>query len=176
MERAGKVANRILAAKSKNGGILGVCPPSAFRDGRRPKPREPPMNARPAPALLAWLFRLLAVATGVYTAVLLFATHHPRPGDLVGDLVHRDKTLHFTAYGLLGLLVASTLVAAGRASWRSLVVAAVLLAAFAAADEVTQPLFGRSTETLDWVFDSVGIAAGFTLVAAARLAAGRRFG
>jgi VanZ family protein len=131
------------------------------------------MTLRPATAVSVWLSRLLAAATVVYTGILLFATHHPSPVNLVGDLVHKDKALHFIAYGLLGLLVASTLVAAGRSSWRSLLAAVLLLAAFAALDELTQPLFGRATEALDWVFDSIGIAAGFALVAVTRAAVTR---
>ena len=138
-------------------------PPSAMVCGSR---REYPMTVRPAAVLSAWTFRLLAAATAAYTAVLLFATHHPKPGDLVGDLVHRDKALHFTAYGLLGLLVAATIAAAGKLSPRAVAAAVAGLVAFAAADEVTQPLFGRSTEFLDWAWDSAGITAGFVVVAA----------
>lgn len=129
------------------------------------------MNVRPTSPASAVPFRLLAVATVAYTAILLFATHYRYPADLVGDLVRKDKAMHFTAYGLLGLLVASTLVAAGRSSWRTLVAGGLLLVAFAAGDEVTQPLFHRSTEALDWVFDCVGIAAGFAVVIAVRAAA-----
>lgn len=132
------------------------------------------MNVRPSAARSTWPLRLLAAATGAYTAVLLFATHHPKPGELVGELVHRDKTLHFTAYGLLGLLVAALIAVAGRLSLRAVVAAVVGLVAFAAADEVTQPLFGRSTELLDWVCDSAGIAAGFAAVTVAWAAARRR--
>lgn len=131
------------------------------------------MCVRPHVFVSAWPFRLLAVATGAYTAILLFATHHPKPGDLVGDLVHRDKMLHITAYGLLGLLVAATIATAGRFSPRAVAFAVVSLLAFAAIDEVTQPLFGRSTEMLDWACDSAGIAAGFAAVAAAWAAARR---
>jgi VanZ family protein len=126
------------------------------------------MNVRPSDVLSTWPARLLAGATAAYTAILLFATHHPKPGDLVGDLVHRDKALHFTAYGLLGLLVAATMAVAGRLAPRTLVAAVAVLVAFAAVDEVTQPLFSRSTELLDWIFDSAGIVAGFATVTAVR--------
>jgi len=125
------------------------------------------MNLRRFVVLSAWPFRLLAAATAAYTAILLVATHHPRPGDLVGDLVRRDKLLHITAYGLLGLLVAATIAAAGRLSPRSVAAAVAGLVVFAAVDEVTQPLFGRATELLDWACDSAGIVAGFAAVAAA---------
>jgi VanZ family protein len=124
------------------------------------------MSVRLSAALSVWFVRLLAAATAAYTAILLFATHHPKPGDLVGELTHRDKTLHFTAYGLLGLLVAATIAAAARLSPRTVVAAVGGLVAFAAVDELTQPLFGRSTELLDWVFDAAGIVAGFAAVLA----------
>jgi len=130
------------------------------------------MCVRPAVLVSAWPFRLLAVATGAYTAILLFATHHPKPGDLVGDLVHRDKMLHFTAYGLLGLLVAAMIAVAGRLSSRAVAFAVVSLLVFAAVDEVTQPLFGRSTEMLDWAYDSLGLAAGVAAVIGARAVVG----
>jgi len=122
------------------------------------------MNARLSAVLSAWSVRLLAAATAAYTAILLFATHHPQPSDLVGELTHRDKTLHFTAYGLLGLLVAATIAAAARLSPRTVAAAVAGLMVFAAVDELTQPLFGRATELLDWVFDSAGIVAGFAAV------------
>jgi VanZ family protein len=131
-----------------------------------PRP-ELSMNVRPSAVLSAWFVRLLAAATASYTAILLFATHHPQPSDLVGDLARRDKALHFTAYGLLGLLVAATIAAAGRLSPRTVVAAVAGLMVFAAVDELTQPLFGRATELLDWVFDSTGIVAGFAAVLAA---------
>jgi VanZ family protein len=41
----------------------------------------------------------------------------------------------------------------------------VLLAAWGAVDEVTQPLFGRFADSSDWVYDiigsAIGLAAGF---------------
>lgn len=138
-----------------------------------PRP-EMPMTIRLSAALSAWSVRLLAVATAAYTAILLFATHHPQPSALVGDLTHRDKTLHFTAYGLLGLLVAATIAAAGRLAPRTVAAAVAGLLVFAAVDELTQPLFGRATELLDWVFDATGIVAGFAAVLVAWAVVRRR--
>ena len=66
----------------------------------------------------------LAVCTAAYTVVLVVATHYPKPGDLLEySPVKSDKSLHFIAYGIQGLLVAATLVAAGRGTMRSLAVA-----------------------------------------------------
>lgn len=112
--------------------------------------------------------RLLAAVTAVYTLVLVFATHYPRPEELLGPNPPSDKTLHLAAYGLLGLFVAATLAATGRWSRASAGWWLFALAVFAALDELTQPLFGRIAEPLDWVYDVLGIAAGIAVVALVR--------
>ena len=106
--------------------------------------------------------RSLAFVTGLYSAVLLFATHYPRPEELVGRSLPPDKLLHFEAYTVLGFLVASTLIAYGHRETRSFVNLFAVLAVVAVLDEATQPLFGRAAEPLDWVFDAIGLAAGIT--------------
>lgn len=115
--------------------------------------------------------RPLAVLTAGYVLVLLFATHYPRPEELLGPKPPSDKTLHFLAYATLGILAAATLAAAGRWAWRGVASLAVGLAIFAGLDELTQPAFGRSAELLDWGYDLIGLAVGIGLVALAR---GRR--
>ena len=114
------------------------------------------------------LARSLAAATAAYTLVLVFATHYPRPEELLGPNPPSDKTLHFVAYGLLGLFVAATLAAAGRWSWARAGLLLVVLAVFAVLDEVTQPLFGRHAEPVDWIYDLIGIAAGIALAGIGR--------
>lgn len=110
----------------------------------------------------------LAGLTAAYTLVLVFATHYPRPEEFLGPNPPSDKTLHVAAYGLLGLFMAATLAAAGRWSRASAGLLLVVLAAFAALDEATQPLFGRNAEPLDWVSDVIGVAAGIAVVALVR--------
>jgi len=124
----------------------------------------------PAAAPDSWrpFARPLAALTAAYVAVLLFATHYPKPEELLGPNPPSDKTLHFLAYGLLGLLAAATLAAAGRWSRASVASLAVGLAIFAGLDELTQPAFGRTAELLDWGYDLIGLAVGITLVAATR--------
>ena len=126
---------------------------------------------------LGWPARLLAAATLGYTAVLLWATHYPKPQDLLGSNPPSDKLLHITAYSILGGLVALTLLAAGRLAPRRALAAAALLAVFAALDEATQPLpwFRRAADPLDWVFDVAGIAIGIGLVVAASIGWRRGF-
>lgn len=109
----------------------------------------------------------LAALTAAYGVVLVFATHYPKPEDLLGPNPPSDKTLHLVAYGLLGLLVTASLVAADRWSLRAAAAAFVGLAAFAAVDEATQPFFGRHADALDWVYDCIGLAAGSAAAAVA---------
>jgi len=144
-----------------------------------PAPAAPAAPAVTAARGLA--ARLLAAATAGYAGVLLYATHHPRPQELLGGPMPADKLLHFLAYGLLALLVAVTLAATRAWSRRAVLTAALLLAAFAAADEATQRWFGRDTDLWDWLFDCLGIAAGIAagglvrlLVRARRGAGGRQ--
>jgi VanZ family protein len=111
-----------------------------------------------------WFWPLCAVTVG-YSLFLVWATHHPKPQDLLGPNPPPDKALHFIAYGLLGLLTAATLAASRHWSWRNAIVLAVALALAAVVDESTQPLFGRAAEVLDWVFDVIGIATGVAIVA-----------
>ena len=108
--------------------------------------------------------RLFAGAAAVYTAILLYATHHPRPGELVGVPLPSDKTLHFVAYGLLGAAVGGAVAARGGWGARRAAAWLVCLAVFAALDEATQPFFGRYADVRDWVFDAIGLALGLAAV------------
>ena len=114
---------------------------------------------------------VFAVCFWAYGLFLMIATHAPaddvqfivRAADY--GLLDPDKLLHMAAYGVLGLLAA--LAYGGR--WQTTLSAAialfVLLAVWGAADEVTQPLFGRLADMNDWVCDlvggAIGLAAGF---------------
>jgi VanZ family protein len=113
------------------------------------------------------LARAAAVVTAGYTAFLVWATHHPRPESLLGPNPPSDKTLHFLAYGALAVLAAGTLALARRWTLPRSAMLAGGLAAFAAVDEVTQPLFHRDAEWMDWVYDSAGVGLGLVVVAAA---------
>ncbi|NBV45652.1 MAG: hypothetical protein EBR86_08450 [Planctomycetia bacterium] len=101
---------------------------------------------------------------GLYAAVLVSATHYPRPQDLLGANPPSDKLLHFLAYAILGSLAAAA--AAARGGWNGprITLLAVALALFAAADEITQPFFGRAVELSDWLADLAGLAIGIGAV------------
>ena len=133
-----------------------------------------PTSTAPSSSLRDRLARLLAALTAVYTLILVLATHYPRPEEFLGPNPPSDKALHFMAYGALALLAGGTLALARRWSMARL---GGVLAAFAVVDEVTQPLFSRAAEPLDWVFDCIGIGLGLAFVAASvavvRLARGR---
>ncbi|MFM8735044.1 MAG: VanZ family protein [Pirellulales bacterium] len=110
---------------------------------------------------------MLAVATAAFAVVLVFATHYPKPEELLGRRLPSDKTLHFAAYAMLTTLAAATLAAAGRWTSATLVRLGSAVAVFGMLDEATQPLFSRVAEPRDWMFDCLGIAAGMLAVAAA---------
>lgn len=131
-------------------------------DGRR-RDAGPP---RASPGWIGLATRLAAATTLVYVGVLLYATHHPKPQELIGASAPSDKTLHLWAYALLALLAGGTLTLAGRWRPRWILGLAVGLAVFAALDEATQPLpwFGRFADPIDWLYDVLGIVAGLTAV------------
>jgi hypothetical protein len=113
----------------------------------------------------------LAWATALYTCVLVYGTHHPRPERLIGTGagVPSDKSLHVAAYTVLAALAAAWLWAAGRWTPRGLVGLIAALALFAAVDEITQPLFSRHADPLDWLADGRGMALGIGAIALTRL-------
>ena len=113
-----------------------------------------------------WMARVLAGATVAYVALLVFATHHPRPEELLGPNPPSDKTLHFIAYAVLAGLASATWLTAIRTANRGIATLAIALAAFGAVDEITQPFFRRHAEPLDWVYDCIGIAIGIATVVA----------
>jgi VanZ family protein len=108
---------------------------------------------------------MLAAATAAYTLVLVFATHYPKPEELLGPNAPSDKTLHFLAYATLAILAGGTLAMTGRWSARAALRLAVGLAAFAAVDEITQPFFSRDADLLDWVCDCGGAVGGLLTIA-----------
>jgi len=125
------------------------------------------MRPRPGSDFGRRLVRPLTALTVAYATTLVWATHHPKPAGLLGPNAPSDKTLHFVAYGLLGGLVTTTLLAAGRYRRRSLAVWFSGLLVFAALDELTQPPFGRHAEPLDWLYDAIGLAVGIGCVVVA---------
>jgi hypothetical protein len=127
--------------------------------GRRPIQAH--RGALPPP-----LIRCLDALAVVYVGVLVYATHHPKPANLVGTNPPNDKFLHLAAYATLGGVVAAALAARGGWRTRSGVALFASLTLFAAVDEATQPLFGRWADQVDWAFDEIGLSLGIAAVTA----------
>jgi len=121
-----------------------------------------------------WPQRLVVAATGAYAALLVFATHYPKPEELVGGRLPSDKLMHFVAYGVLGFLAALVLRSRGRLVGRFAPLLGAGLAVWCVIDEATQPFFGRHADPLDWVYDVVGLAVGIGAVVAANSLASAR--
>lgn len=104
------------------------------------------------------------LALGGYWILLFVATHYPRVR-IPGELPHSDKIVHFGAFGTLALLF---WIATRARIW----VAATILIPYAALDEWLQQYFGRFTDLLDFVANTIGI--GFVLAAVALVRRYRR--
>ncbi len=97
--------------------------------------------------------RWWSVALAVYWLGLTLGTHYPsvRVPDAVS---HTDKIVHCASFAGLALLACIAL------RVRRVVLAAIVLAAYAAVDESTQQLVGRNSDVLDWIADTVGVVIG----------------
>ena len=113
-----------------------------------------------APSPWQWLWvRAAGLVLAVYWLCLFAATHWPQPPDL-SDVPGSDKTVHLTAYALLAFLLARTLAGRRPLSLATMAVVLAIVATYGAADELTQPFFGRETELNDWAADMAGAMIG----------------
>jgi VanZ family protein len=99
---------------------------------------------------LFWILCFLAAFT---------VSHLPPPERPAPPLIN-DKLLHFAGFVALGLLTLWRRRPAARLARASLLGWYAALLAYAAADELTQPLAGRSCELGDWLADALGAAVG----------------
>jgi VanZ family protein len=92
--------------------------------------------------------------------------HMPVAGGATPAIPHVDKLLHFGLYFMLTWLGGRHLLAMGpRSPLATLIVWAVIYAAYAAADESLQPLVGRTMSFVDWLGDLAGIVASTVVLA-----------
>lgn len=89
-----------------------------------------------------------------YWVALAIATHIP-PLQPPTELPHSDKVAHVLSYALLASLLG---LAWGREplSARRVWISVGVIASYAAVDELTQPLVGRTADLWDWVADLCG--------------------
>jgi VanZ family protein len=103
------------------------------------------------------------VCIGLFAGAFVMS-HTPPPPPPSRPLIN-DKLLHFCGFALLGMAVIWRGLSAGRpyrlraaAGWL------LLLAAYGAMDELTQPITGRTAELGDWVADVCGGATGIAIM------------
>lgn len=107
-----------------------------------------------------WLWQPLLAA---YTLALVVGTHLP-PATLRVPIERTDKLLHFGGYAGLAFLLAMTWeTSTGRLNGRHLRLLWLVIALFAAVDEVTQLLVGRDATSGDWLADILGAALGLVV-------------
>lgn len=93
---------------------------------------------------------------GAYALTLLVATHWPGVS-IQGPLVRSDLWLHAAAYFVLAIFTLLAVAAKARLTRARLRWTCLVLFAFAALDELSQPWFGRVAAASDWLADAVGI-------------------
>jgi VanZ family protein len=135
-------------------------------------------NSTASLPLTSWPRKLAAAILIVYWIALVAGTHVPHPPQLIFPRAITDKWLHLMAYaGLAFLLSLNWAMRRPWAWWHALALLGAL-AAFGAADEITQIPVGRDCDPIDWVADMVGATAGLAIFIAAwsvwRMAAVRR--
>jgi VanZ family protein len=119
----------------------------------------------PHKSLGATLWKVLLAG---YVFVLVTSTHLPPSFPLL-PRNQTDKLAHFLAYTVLAWLLAMAWQAStGWLNGRHLRFVWLAIIAFAALDEVTQPMFGRTASIWDWLADAAGAALGILLFALIR--------
>jgi VanZ family protein len=84
------------------------------------------------------------------------ATHAPMPEFPPGMDVS-DKGLHVAGYFALAAVFWLTLLAYGKSGLGRTLATGIILSAYGAFDELTQPMFNRSASIHDWLADLCGI-------------------
>jgi VanZ family protein len=109
---------------------------------------------------------VLLTLTILYWLLVIAMNHLPRPPHVGSSM--SDTTKHLMSFGLLGsLLYLSIWAVRPNRRWPGLYAMALILV-YAALDEWTQPLTGRSCEMRDFLADVIGAAAGLFVVGVVR--------
>jgi VanZ family protein len=108
------------------------------------------------------LRRFIVFALLLYWAFALTMTHLPKPPP-IGPPVS-DKLIHFLAYGLLtGLLFLAFWLSRPNMRFMPLIMLGIIVA-YAAFDELTQPIFNRDAEFGDFLADSAAAVIAVTVL------------
>ncbi len=107
---------------------------------------------------------LLTIALVLYWLVAFLGTHLPvrMPAGVVEH--GGDKLLHFVGYSILASLLMGLRASRGPFGWYSIIMRWIVLALYAAFDEVTQLLVGRHADVADWFADLIGSCCGLGFV------------
>jgi VanZ family protein len=116
--------------------------------------------------------RLLPIALIVYWLMLFTSTHLP-PRDMPNTHVS-DKIEHFTAFAILAALLDLSLIRLRQPAVRAALLTILIILTYAALDELTQPLTGRTCDIHDWYADSCGTLFAISVITAIVLTTRRR--
>lgn len=97
----------------------------------------------------------------LYWPLMFFLTHRPVVPKIVPRLP--DYVLHFTGYACLGFLFGVRHQILRRVTWQRFAIAMLIIATYAALDELTQPYFRRQADFWDWVADLAGAVVGWLI-------------
>ncbi|MCE5280438.1 MAG: VanZ family protein [Planctomycetaceae bacterium] len=100
-----------------------------------------------------WQKLLLVFCAGGWAAAFI-VTHLPAQD--IPSLQAGDKVLHVTGYFLIACAFGAVLIAHGVRPLRRAIIMIVTMGAYGIFDELTQPLFGRSADSIDWFADMGG--------------------
>lgn len=121
------------------------------------------MSATP-PSGSTWYRLAVTGALGLYWLTMFAATHVPKIPKAF-EPSFSDKWQHYVGYAGLGFLLSACWFTRRPLSWKRAAWLSAVPAVYGAFDEVTQPLFGRDAELLDWRADIVGGVTGIALYA-----------
>ncbi len=113
------------------------------------------MNSTPLPRAAA----VMRVATMGLLVAMFIGTHIPSP--LQTEISANDKMIHFWAYFSLSLfLLTSWELSIGRLKPIHYFTVWLVCTLYGAFDEITQIPVGRTCDSMDWLFDVMGIITG----------------
>ena len=114
-----------------------------------------------------FLITALVLGLAAYWLALFVGTHVPLP--VVKSIGRSDKLLHWASYTGLSFLLTTVVSLRHSLTWRTCLIVALGLAAYAALDELLQiPIPGRHADVWDWGADVGGVFCGLVTALAIR--------